>query len=95
MIKNTNNIDIFKASPFEVLIVLTDSPSFTVLGATNNFLTAYHKKEADILKKGFFEIFENAYIEDSNNKITDLLNLFITCIQNKANAKFKSIYVKP
>ena len=95
MINNTSNIQLFKASPFAGLIVMTDSPRFTIVAATDNFLTVYQKKEADILKKDFFEIFGNSDIEAPNNNSTDLLALFSATIENKVPAKFEGFYVKP
>ena len=74
---------------------MTDSPRFTIVAATDNFLTVYQKKEADILKKDFFEIFGNSDIEAPNNNSTDLLALFSATIENKVPAKFEGFYVKP
>ena len=72
---------------------MTDSPRFTIVAATDNFLTVYQKKEADILKKDFFEIFGNSDIEAPNNNSTDLLALFSTTIKNKVQCKFEQFYL--
>ena len=58
VINNTINNQIFKLSPFIGLTVMTDFPKFTVINVTDNFLNTYQKKEADVLEKSFFDIFD-------------------------------------
>ncbi|MEO6127387.1 MAG: PAS domain S-box protein [Ferruginibacter sp.] len=85
---------IFKASPFAGLIVMPDSPRFTIVGATDNFLKTYQKKESDLLKKGFFETFGDSDSEEQSNALRDLKVLFSTAIKNGLHGKLKRFYVK-
>jgi len=73
---------------------MTDSPRFSIIGVTDNFLKAYQKEESDVLKKGFFEIFGNSDSDEPTNKITDLLALFSATIENRINGKLEGLYLK-
>jgi hypothetical protein len=48
---------IFEASPGNSMLLLPDSPRFTVVSVTNDFLISTATKKEDIIGKGYFEIF--------------------------------------
>ena len=94
VINNTINNQIYKLSPFIGLTVMTDSPRFTVINVTDNFLNTYQKKEADVLEKSFSEIFEGSDSAEQSNGLTNLIALFKLVIDKKTPEKLSNFYCK-
>ena len=88
------DFQIFKISPFEGLIVLTDYPKFTIVAATDKFLMTYKKIELDIIDKGFFEIFNDLSLHNSISELTDLPSYFFSILENGKTGNFEQIYLK-
>ncbi len=92
VINNTSHLQIFKASPFVGLILLTDYPRFTIAAATNEYLKAFNKKESAILETGFFEIFEHSDNGDEINSFSTLRSLLSSALKDGKPAKLDNFY---
>src|SRR4051812_28852833 len=80
MINKEALIEFFKISPTPSLIVLPDSPKFTISEVNNSYLEATKSKRDDLIGKGIFEAFpenENDPIADGVKNLTSSLDIVI------------------
>ena len=72
---------ILNSIPGNHLIMLADSPKFTILDATDDYLRITHTNREDILNKGLFEVFPDK--PDSNESMDERSLLELTFVRGK------------
>jgi PAS domain S-box-containing protein len=71
MINSKSLLSIFKATPLPMLVLLADSPHFTITDVNSAFLKHSNCNENDIIGKSIFEVFLQTF-NDENHGISDL-----------------------
>ena len=94
MIYNASHFHLFKVSPFLGLILLPNSPKYTIAAVTNAYLKAFQKKESDIVETGFFEIFEHADHGGQMDNFSGLHSLLLKAMKNGLPEKMERFYFK-
>jgi PAS domain S-box-containing protein len=71
MINSNSLLSVLKATPFPMLVVLPDSPHFTISAANTAFLRNSNSHENEIIGKSIFDVFSPT-LEDKNQKNAEL-----------------------
>lgn len=78
---------IYSESPVPMLVLLPDTPLFTIKYANKAYLKATNTQESDLLNKGLFEVFPNNPFEINANGEDKLKRSLNKLIQSKQNNK--------
>jgi hypothetical protein len=85
MINSKSVLSVFKATPIPTLVLLTDSPLFTVACVNSAFLKENDMKENNIVGKSIFEVVQTLYTE--NEGTADLHRSLEKVVSSKTSDK--------
>ena len=87
MIEASYLLKIFNASPLPGLLLLPDSPGFTIVKANAAYLKDSNKTATDLTGNCFFQVFPNHLGGNTVSENTDLFQAFLTVIKTGKDNK--------